>query len=92
MAKTTIGLIIYQVDNNGLTRPETMGINVLDPNFGLKPTWDGVNPSNYYDYDVLPELRYKVYTLVTRSRPSLSNQQALFTNKTVAEILADINS
>jgi hypothetical protein len=96
MAKNVIGLLVYQYGPNGasniLTPAVQQGVNTTRIN--IVSTWKGdfSNPLDTAASGVDPSLRYKVYSYVTQVTPSNAGETRVYTNKTVAQILADINS
>lgn len=97
MAKNVIGLLIYQIGPYGseatFSPPVNQGVPVNNRT-NVVSTWKGdfSNPLETSASGVDPTLRYKVYSYLTQVTPSNAGEQRLYTNKTVAEVLADINS
>ena len=97
MAKNVIALLVYQYgpygESNILNPPVQQGVPVGNRT-NVVSTWKGdfSNPLETNDSGVDPSLRYKVYSYVTNVTPSNAGETRLYTNKTVAQVLADINS
>lgn len=97
MAKNVIGLLVYQIGPNGASNifnpPAQQGVPVGNRT-NVVSTWlgDFSNPLPAAASGVDESLRYKVYSYVTNITPSNAGEQRLYTNKTVAQVLADINS
>lgn len=97
MSKNVIGLLVYQIGpygaSNIISPPALQGVPVGNRT-NVISTWEGdfSNPLETPASGVDPSLRYKVYSYVTNVTPSNAGESRIYTNKTVAQILADINS
>lgn len=97
MAKNVIGLLVYQFNQYGamatFSPPVQQGIPIGNRT-EVVSTWKGdfSNPLETSASGVDPSLRYKVYSYVTVVTPSNAGESRAYTNKTVAEVLAEINS
>ena len=97
MAKPVIGLLVYQYGpygaSNILSPAVQQGVPVGNRT-NVVSTWKGdfSAPLDTAASGVDPSLRYKVYSYVTNITPSNAGETRIYTNKTVAQILADINS
>lgn len=94
MAKNVISVLVYQVGNNKLGTPQTMGIPVqsirgtVTP---LSPAANG-NEAGFTGQGVFPGLEYKVYSAIPVLNPSTAGVTDYFTNSSVASIINDINN
>lgn len=94
MAKNVISVLVYQVGNNKLGTPQVEGIpvssirGVITP---LSPAPNG-NKAGATGQGVFPGLEYKVYAAIPMKNPSNAGITDYFTNKSVADIISDINT
>ena len=97
MAKNVIAALVYQIgpagSDNILNPPAVEGLPIGNRTL-IMSTWKGdfSNPLPSSASGVDESLRYKVYSYVEVVTPSNAGVQRMYTNKTVSQLLADINS
>lgn len=97
MAKNVIAAQVYQIGPYGASNifnpPVVEGLPIGNRTL-IMSTWDGnfTAPLETTASGVDPSLRYKVYSYVDVVTPSNAGIQRFYTNKTVSQLLADINS
>jgi len=92
MAKQVISLLVYQVGQQKLTTPQTFGVATSQIRPVITPLSPTGNQAGNTGANLDPSLRYRAYAAVSLITPSGAGQIDYFTNKSVADIIADINT
>ena len=91
MPKDVISLLVYQIDGNKLQSPGTFGIPVKNIVGPVRPTRVG---STWKKAD--SNVDNSIYKFISAGVPVRNNgyrgMKMMYTNKTVADIIADINT
>lgn len=90
MAKDVVSLLVYQIDGNKLKTPGIFGIPVAHINKVMRPTRIGNTWARTEQ-----TVDKSIYKFISAGVPVKNGRQGFktyYTNKTIADIITDINS